>query len=661
MPNVTIPDLNDGGAATSIDEFEISRSAVSFRVSLSDIATYTNGLLTAGAPTGFDTFAEVAASLALKQPLDATLTAFAGVTFAADKGLYSTGADAFTTYDLTAAGRALGGVAGTSGTFPYFSASNVVTLGTITAAGLALLDDANAAAQLATLGAAPLASPTFTGTPAGPTASPGTNTTQLATTAFVTAAVGGGGGGGTVTSVSGTGTVSGLTLTGTVTTSGSLTLGGTLSVAVANLPVLEGLGRIQVTGSGAAPNSGSGVEIVGGASGVIQAGTRTAGVLAYTTLSLDAVSVALRPSGVANLVSSAGQIDITAAAINEGAEVSLSSAGTTNIASAVANSIQITGTTTITAFGTAASGAIRRVRFAAALTLTHNATSLILPTGANITTAANDTAEFMSLGSGNWFCTRYNRASGAALASTSGVQNNFAATAAPTATDDSSAGYAAGSTWMWVAKGRVWRLRDATASAAKWWEMGAADQPGYIAGNWYNPFEIGAVAAGSAPASGSVRCTPFMLKSRVTMSDLGVRVTTLSAGGNVQLAIYANDPATMRPTGTVLANTGAISTAATGIFSAAIAGGNVTLEPGMYWACINSDNSTAVFQYSGTAAQLMVSLVGSTTLAVLSNTATLNLQGIAVTMAYGTWSTMTGASFLESSNTSFAIVYFKAA
>jgi len=36
--------------------------------------------------------------------------------------------------------------------------------------------------------------------------------------------------GGTVTSVSGTGTVNGLTLTGTVTTSGSLTLGGTLSL-----------------------------------------------------------------------------------------------------------------------------------------------------------------------------------------------------------------------------------------------------------------------------------------------------------------------------------------------------------------------------------------------------------------------------------------------
>jgi hypothetical protein len=40
---------------------------------------------------------------------------------------------------------------------------------------------------------APLASPTFTGVPAAPTAAAATNTTQLATTAFVTAAVAGGG------------------------------------------------------------------------------------------------------------------------------------------------------------------------------------------------------------------------------------------------------------------------------------------------------------------------------------------------------------------------------------------------------------------------------------------------------------------------------------
>lgn len=38
---------------------------------------------------------------------------------------------------------------------------------------------------------APVASPTFTGTPAAPTATAGTNTTQIATTAFVTSATGG--------------------------------------------------------------------------------------------------------------------------------------------------------------------------------------------------------------------------------------------------------------------------------------------------------------------------------------------------------------------------------------------------------------------------------------------------------------------------------------
>lgn len=154
MVDVTIDDLPDGGAGTVADKFEIWRSGVSYRLDLDAVADYANGILTTGAPTGFDTFAEVATALGGKQALDATLTAFAGVTFAADKGLYATGPDAFTTYDLTAGGRALGGVAGTADTFPYFSASNVVTLGSITAAGRALLDDTDASAQRTTLGLA---------------------------------------------------------------------------------------------------------------------------------------------------------------------------------------------------------------------------------------------------------------------------------------------------------------------------------------------------------------------------------------------------------------------------------------------------------------------------------------------------------------------------
>lgn len=102
-------------------------------------------------------------------------------------------------------------------------------------------------------------------------------------------------------------------------------------------------------------------------------------------------------------------------ALNEAPVVTLASAATLNIGAAVANTISVSGTTTVTAFDSIASGAKRVLHFQGILTLTHNGTSLILPTGANIATAAGDVAEFLSLGSGNWRCVSYLRASGAAL------------------------------------------------------------------------------------------------------------------------------------------------------------------------------------------------------------------------------------------------------
>ena len=69
------------------------------------------------------------------------------------------------------------------------AAADGVEFTDVTAAGWALLDDANAAAQRTTLGAAALADPTFTGVPAGPTPAAATNTTQLATTAYTRTAI----------------------------------------------------------------------------------------------------------------------------------------------------------------------------------------------------------------------------------------------------------------------------------------------------------------------------------------------------------------------------------------------------------------------------------------------------------------------------------------
>lgn len=107
--------------------------------------------------------------------------------------------------------------------------------------------------------------------------------------------------------------------------------------------------------------------------------------------------------------------DTLTGALNDAPQVDVASAATCNIGLAASNRVRITGTTGITSFGTVAAGVARAVTFAGALTLTHNATSLILPGAANITTAAGDTAEFESLGAGNWRCTWYQRADGKAL------------------------------------------------------------------------------------------------------------------------------------------------------------------------------------------------------------------------------------------------------
>ena len=114
-------------------------------------------------------------------------------------------------------------------------------------------------------------------------------------------------------------------------------------------------------------------------------------------------------------------------ALNEAPAVTLASASTVNIGAAAANTISITGTTDITAFDTIAAGAVRGVIFAASLVLTYNATSMILPTEGDITTAAGDAAEMLSLGGGNWRCIDYQRFSGAALSDGGGVTNPMTA------------------------------------------------------------------------------------------------------------------------------------------------------------------------------------------------------------------------------------------
>ena len=101
------------------------------------------------------------------------------------------------------------------------------------------------------------------------------------------------------------------------------------------------------------------------------------------------------------------KVALTGIAVDDAKGSDIASATTTDIGAATGNFVDVTGTTTITGLGTVQAGAEREIQFDGALTLTHNATSLILPGNANIVTRAGDVARFRSLGSGNWLCTDY--------------------------------------------------------------------------------------------------------------------------------------------------------------------------------------------------------------------------------------------------------------
>lgn len=96
---------------------------------------------------------------------------------------------------------------------------------------------------------------------------------------------------------------------------------------------------------------------------------------------------------------------VTRGLSHKGADIA--SAATTDLGAVEGLAHDITGTVTITSFGTGREGLLKLIQFDGILTLTHNATSLVLPGGANILTAAGDVAVMFSEGSGNWRCYSY--------------------------------------------------------------------------------------------------------------------------------------------------------------------------------------------------------------------------------------------------------------
>lgn len=227
----------------------------------------------------------------------------------------------------------------------------------------------------------------------------------------------------------------------------------------------------------------------------------------------------------------------------------------------------------------------------------------------------------------------------------SGVKNNYEATAAPTATDDSTSGYATGSSWMIPATADMWRCRDATAGAARWVKLDVADHPGYVPGRYYIPFGQGASAAGSANSTALMYLGFGVIKERITISQLGARVTTVASGGNFQLAIYSHNAATGKP-GTLVGRTNSGGTGSGTNVRAALAS-NATLEPGNYWFAHQMDNTTGILLAQGITSFNHGSMIGSEASVITSPSLFVAGYSTPIT-GFGAWpADLTGATLTE--------------
>ena len=157
----------------------------------------------------------------------------------------------------------------------------------------------------------------------------------------------------------------------------------------------------------------------------------------------------------------------------------------------------ITGTTAITDidFATDKAGRKAWVKFAGVLILTSGA-NLILPTAANIVTAAGDTACFVSEGADAVRCVAYQRASGAALGAYTDAQARAAVNIAPT-------------------------TQAGTAYTAALGDAGA-----------YIQFTNAAAIAFTIPPNSAVA---FAIGTVITVEQNGAGVVTLTAGAGVTL------------------------------------------------------------------------------------------------------------------------------
>jgi hypothetical protein len=310
----------------------------------------------------------------------------------------------------------------------------------------------------------------------------------------------------------------------------------------------------------------------------------------------------------------------------------------------------VTGTTTITDidFATDKAGRWACVKFTGILTLTHNASTLILPNGgSNITTAAGDRATFVSEGSDVVICTSYQSADGTALqASSSGagsgdfvgpgssVGGDFVMFVGGTGKLGGDTGlspstdgtFAGNSDSLIPTQKAVKTYVDANAGGSA---IGL--QYPFLAGRlysspWNNDNNV-------ALAANVMWLTPFVVEDvndGVTFTTASIYVSTASAAGkHARLMIFADDGSTPGDPsgGTLIKDMGTVLVDSLGVISPTAF--SVALSAGRYWLAMGSDGNPNI-RGTGAAGQINSYMHG-----FLATTGNFPVSGYKATWTYG--------------------------
>jgi hypothetical protein len=176
-------------------------------------------------------------------------------------------------------------------------------------------------------------------------------------------------------------------------------------------------------------------------------------------------------------------------------------------------------------------------------------------------------------------------------------------------------------------------------------------------GQYVPPDGYGSVTtAGVAPGTDTLKLYLGYIRKDLTITGLGVRVSTLFAGGNVKACLFTVDASSGWPTGPPLVTSAAMSTtSAAGVADTTV---SYAITAGWYWFASLGDNATAAF-YSLSTTGGAAAMTGAVN---ISNAASANGQTKSQSYASGC-PTLTGNrttdGLTDNVTASMPLIFFK--